>query len=295
MENVIGILTESYNKAVLEAFNNEKPLLDNKEKITAEKVEQALNEYLDIYQTEKGNIENLWANTPVLELQGRTPSDIINGMDSIDDVYDAFLYMSENTDGEIPDLLINKMKQYGAGMSEKLINLAKASSDTDEHEHTFAETVYTIGRMGLSVSVEPLIHLLHDFYGDENKSEYLEEALKDIGEVAIEPILAELEKDEFSEFEYKLLYVLAYVGSESKDERIYQMLRRAFRKAEEKLPVVVSLAAYKDGRAVPMLRNYLEKNGMNIQKQLFHITLDTVHMLGGDIKELMGMLRDRDF
>jgi len=294
-ENVKEILAEGYKSAFSEAFKKEKPFSDNLDKMPIEIIEQTLYEGLDHYQTEKNNIENSWAETPIAELQGMTPSEIINGLDCIDDVYDFFLYMSENTDEEVPDLLINKMRQYGADMSEKLINRARSSAVTAEQEHVFAETVSAIGRMGLDASVEPLIRLLYDFREDMSKSEYLEDALKNMGKAVIEPILTELEKTEFGEIEYRLLYVLAYVGSKAKDERIYRMIRKAFREAGEKLPVVVCIAAYRDGRAVPMLRSYLEKNGREIPKQLFVIALDTIRDLGGDITDFMGMLRSRNF
>lgn len=294
MENIREILAESYKKAISEVFNKDKSLFENKGKMTADKMEQAFYEFLDFYQTEKSNIENSWANTVVTELQGKTPSEIINGLDDIDDVYDLFLYMMENTDAEIPDLLINKMKQYGAGISERLINLARTSTDTDNQDHIFSETVFTIGRMGLSASIEPLISLLNDLLEDDQKSDYVEEALRMIGGAVIEPILAALEKDEFGEFEHRLLYVLANIGSNAKDERIYRILRKAFRESGDKLPVVVCFAAYKDGRAVPMLRSYLEKNGRDIPKQLFYTVMDTVNRLGGDIKDFMGMFREMD-
>lgn len=295
MKDIKEILAESYKNAISEVFKKELSFPGKDDKQSVEKMEQAMNEYLDNYETEKNNIVNSWAETPISELQGMTPSEIINGMDCINDVYDIFLYMSENTDEEVPDLLIDKMRQYGTAMSEKLVNLARSSADAGEREHVFAEIVSTIGRMGLSVSVEPLIQLLYDFREDISKSEYLEDVLKNMGEAVIEPILTVLEETEFGDIEYRLLYVLAYAGSNAKDERIYRILRKAFRETGEKLPVVVCIAAYRDGRAVPMLRSYLEKNGRDIPKQLFLVTMDTICSLGGDITDFMGMLRNRNF
>ncbi|NLY17481.1 MAG: hypothetical protein GX045_00630 [Clostridiaceae bacterium] len=297
IENIKKILAESYKNAISEIFKNEESFIDrnksDENELSIDIIEHTLQDYLENYRNEKTKVMDLWAKTPIPELQGMTPSEIINGLNCFDDVYDVFLHMSENTDEELPDILIDKMRQYGAAMSEKLINLARSSAETDKQEHVFAETVSIIGRMGLSASVESLLQLLYDYWEDISKSEYLEDALKNLGEAVIEPILAKLEKNEFGEFEHRLLYVLASVGSKHKDERIYRIIRKAFREADEKLPVAVCIAAYNDGRAVPMLRSFLERNGRDIPDELFIVTLETLNELGGDITDFMGMLRER--
>jgi len=244
-------------------------------------LEQILLDFLGQYQTEKEKIIDIWANTPIDELQGETPSDTINKLEDIDEVFALFLYMSENTEEEIPSVLINKMKQFGSEMSDMLIQLAKNSAEPEAQDHVFAEAVSTLGRMGLYSSVEPMIRLLSDYIEDKSKSEYLEEALKNIGAPAIEPIITALENQNFGEFEFSLLYVLAYVGSKAKDERIYRLIRTAFKTANDK-----------DGKAVTLLRSYLEKNAESLSKHVLYVLLGTIRDLGGEVKEFMHILKD---
>ena len=286
------LLTESYNSAILEAFKDMQNIPKNFDKLSPDEKEQVLLDYLGQYQTEKEEIIKIWANTPVDELQGKTPSDTINKLEDIDEVFDLFLYMSENTEEEIPDVLINKMKQFGSEMSERLVQLAKNSTSSEAQDHVFAEAVSILGRMGLYDSVEPMIRLLSDFWEDKSKSEYLEEALKNIGAPVIEPILAALENQNFGELEYTLLYVLAYVGSKAKDERIYRLIRTAFKTTEDKMPAIVCFAAYGDGKAVPLLRSYLEKNAESLPKDVLYVLLGTIRNLGGEVKEFMHILKD---
>ena len=132
-----------------------------------------------------------------------------------------------------------------------------------------------------------MLQLLYDYWEDISKSEYLEDALKNLGEAVIEPILAKLEKNEFGEFEHRLLYVLASVGSKHKDERIYRIIRKAFRELM-KLPVAVCIAAYIGGcsHATAFLRE------TDIRRTV-HCYIETLNELGGDITDFMGMLRER--
>lgn len=292
IKNITIVLTESFNSAILEAFKDMQNIPKNFDKLSPDEKEQVLLDYLGQYQTEKEEIIKIWANTPVDELQGKTPSDTINKLEDIDEVFALFLYMSENTEEEIPSVLINKMKQFGSEMSDMLIQLAKNSAEPEAQDHVFAEAVSTLGRMGLYSSVEPMIRLLSDYIEDKSKSEYLEEALKNIGAPAIEPIITALENQDFGEFEFSLLYVLAYVGSKAKDERIYRLIRTAFKTADDKMPAIVCFAAYKDGKAVTLLRSYLEKNAESLSKHVLYVLLGTIRDLGGEVKEFMHILKD---
>ncbi|MDD4295926.1 MAG: hypothetical protein PHC69_03100 [Ruminiclostridium sp.] len=286
------VLTESYNSAIFKAFKDMQHISEKLDNLSSYEKEQVLLDFLGQYQTEKEKIIDIWANTPIDELQGETPSDIINKLKDIDEVFALFLYMSENTEEEIPSVLINKMKQFGSEMSDMLIQLAKSSAEPEAQDHVFAEAVSTLGRMGLYSSVEPMIRLLSDYREDKSKSEYLEEALKNIGAPAIEPIITALENQNFGEFEFSLLYVLAYVGSKAKDERIYRLIRTAFKTANDKMPAIVCFAAYKDGKAVTLLRSYLEKNAESLPKQMMYVLLGTIRDLGGEVKEFMHNLKD---
>jgi hypothetical protein len=295
MENIkstVTVLTESYNSAIFKAFKDMQHISEKLDNLSSYEKEQILLDFLGQYQTEKEKIIDIWANTPIDELQGETPSDTINKLEDIDEVFALFLYMSENTEEEIPSVLINKMKQFGSEMSDMLIQLAKNSAEPEAQDHVFAEAVSTLGRMGLYSSVEPMIRLLSDYIEDKSKSEYLEEALKNIGAPAIEPIITALENQNFGEFEFSLLYVLAYVGSKAKDERIYRLIRTAFKTANDKMPAIVCFAAYKDGKAVTLLRSYLEKNAESLSKHVLYVLLGTIRDLGGEVKEFMHILKD---
>lgn len=281
-------LTNSYRRAVTDYFDKDK-IVPEKDlrRLSAAEQEEALYQMIIQYTSEKIGLIEKWSGTPLEELQGRTPAEAIEGMTDIDEVFEVFQYMACHADEELPILLIYKMQQFEQEAVSRLYALAKDNLEgMTPADYLFSAAVSSMGIMKLDECVESLIELAYQAIGDA-QLEQIEEALKRQGERVIEPIIARLSDTALGKVEQMLLYVLAYAGAEAKDERIYRMLRNAFRTMEDKMPAVISLSVYGDGRAVPMLRSFLEKYADDIPDRVFHEIIGAIRKLGGQTEDFL--------
>ncbi|AGC67642.1 hypothetical protein Cst_c06240 [Thermoclostridium stercorarium subsp. stercorarium DSM 8532] len=277
MLNLNEILTESYCTAIRKHFENS--LVSEKGGFSAGGREFELYSRLEQYHNEKKKVMNEWAETAVEQLNGMTPSVLINGMEKFSDVFDLFLYMAEHADDDIPPIVIQKLKSFKNEAISALADLAASHLESDP-DMLFIAAVSALGEFELTDAVFPLIDLAYKVNDRNAAMDFIEEALRNAGTCVIEPLLEILEGKEIGTVEEMLLYVLASAGSNCRDDRIYRLLRQAFRTMEDKMPAVICLNVYGDGRAIPMLRGYLERN-RQIEKNLFFEILGTIEKLGG--------------
>lgn len=281
-------LTNSYRKAVTEFFDKNKMVPDkDMTRLSAAEQEEAIYQMIVQYASEKIGLIEKWSGTPLDELQGKTPAEVIEGMTDFEEVFEVFRHMACFADEELPILLIYKMQQFGQEAVSRLYQLALDSKDgTTPAEYLFSAAVSSLGIIKLDECVERLIELAYQVNKDP-QLEQIEEALKRQGGRVIEPLIARLTDTGLGKTELVLLYALAYTGAEAKDERIYRMLRNAFRTLEDKMPAVVCLSVYGDGRAVPMLRSFLERHADDIPDRMFHEIIGTIRSLGGETDDFM--------
>jgi hypothetical protein len=83
-----------------------------------------------------------------------------------------------------------------------------------------------------------------------------------------------------------LVVMLTNIGKEKKSEEIYNALRLAFRSMTNKIYAVICLADYGDDRAVPMLKNYINRHQSDISRELFYEMMSAIQNLGGDIEDI---------
>ena len=83
-----------------------------------------------------------------------------------------------------------------------------------------------------------------------------------------------------------LVVMLTNIGKEKKSEEIYNALRLAFRSMTNKIYAVICLADYGDDRAVPMLKNYINRHQTDISRELFYEMMSAIQNLGGDIEDI---------
>lgn len=288
MPNLKQVLTDSYSKAIREHFDNN--ISSGMEKISVEKQEAELYRQLDQYQTQKEEVVLKWANTPIDVLNGLTPSDLINDMEEFKDVFELFMYMVEHADEEIPFIIVEKLKSYKDMAVTALVDLANSGLKNGNNDIFFIAAVSALGEFKITDSVWSLIDLAYNMNEKSYDLDHIEEALKNAGACTIEPILETLGEKEMGNVEKMLLYVLASAGSNFKDDRIYKKLRLAFRTMDDKMSAVICLNVYGDGRAIPMLRGYLERNN-NIDRALFYEIVGTIQNLGGRTEEFIRSFR----
>lgn len=287
MPDLKGVLAASYCSVIRDHFKNNP--VEGMDHLSIEKQEYELYKQLNQYEHEKEEVIQKWANTPIETLNGASPKDIISNMEEFSDVFDLFLYMVDHADEGIPHIIIEKLKEFKGKAISSLANLAHEHLNSGNCDDVFIASVLTLGEFKLVDSVVQLIDLAYQLNEKNLKLEldHIEDALLNAGICTIEPILEILENEEMGKVENMLLYVLASVGSEFKNDRIYKKLRSAFRTMDEKMQAVICLNAYGDGRAVPMLRGYLERNN-NIDRNLFYEIIGTIKSLGGRTDEFLG-------
>lgn len=140
--------------------------------------------------------------------------------------------------------------------------------------------------LGLSKKVEyteKLIDLLYDCgESEELIKEKARQAIIDIGEGAVLYIGSQLAaKKQLSNNDFHLIIALIEIDKDKKSDYIFSIIKDSFRKTDEKALAARCLSDYGDGRAVPMLRSYLERN-------LNEIDRDTAFEIQGAILNLGG-------
>lgn len=284
MLNLKEVLTNSYCEVIRNHLENN--MLTGNRKLSAEKQEFEFYKYLEQYEREKEELILKWADTPVEELNGSTPSELISGMENFADVFDLYLYMAEHTDEEVPPVVIKRLKDFSNEAVPALADLANSCLNNGNTDIDFIAAVSALGKIGNKDSIDKLINLAYSMNEKNLDLDYVEEALRHAGSGTIEPILEILDKGEMGKVEKMLLYVLASVGANHKDDRIYRLLRSAFRTMDDKMLAVNCLNEYGDGRAIPMLRGYLERNS-KLEKNLYFEIVGTIRNLGGITDDLL--------
>ena len=83
-----------------------------------------------------------------------------------------------------------------------------------------------------------------------------------------------------------LVIMLTNIGKEKKSDDIYDALRVAFRCMTNKIYAVICFADYGDDRAVPLLKNYINRHQKDISRDLFYEMMSAIQNLGGDIEDV---------
>lgn len=124
----------------------------------------------------------------------------------------------------------------------------------------------------------------HSFVAD-SIAEYIES----FPEEAPAKLIARLEehKDDGMEGPCEdLVVMLTNIGKEKKTEEIYNALRLAFRSMTNKIYAVICFADYGDDRAVPLLKNYINRHQKDISRELFYEMMSAIQNLGGNIEDI---------
>lgn len=134
--------------------------------------------------------------------------------------------------------------------------------------------------------------MTHEFVADS-----IRQYIVSFPTVSRDAIIARLEahKDDGLTGPYEdLAIMLTNIGEELKCEEIYLALKTCFRYMENKVYAVICLAEYGDGRAIPMLKGYINRNQHSIERDLFYEILSAVQHLGGDISDIEDPFGDFD-
>lgn len=279
------ILFESYNMAVEESYN---------EIFMSNKSHELLNiEDESIRQHLQKDLEK-WANTPNSSIGGITPKEYFDSIAELDLLIELFKMAAKLCDNDIPDPLLDRLHTFNDDAVNCLLDLAsdnKLLYDDDEQIISLM-AIRTIGKWKSLSALEPLIKLMFDI--SEDNEIVIEEILNfmiQIGQSAANRIIEILnESSDIGNLEEYLLDTLVKIGVTVKDRNLYDSIYRAikstFVKMENKLFGAICLGNFGDGRAIPVLRGYIEKNIDTIDYETFLEIKSSIHRLGGNIDDI---------
>lgn len=278
------ILFESYNMAVEQSYN--KIFESNKS-----------HELLNI---EDENIKNQvasdlkqWGNTPMEELAGVSPAEYFNNIQDMAQLIELFTVAAKLCDNDIPDPLTDRLMAFNEDAVKGLLALITDESilNDDEEQIISLMAIRTIGKWKAVSSLEALIGLLYNLSeDDEIVVEEICSALVQFGDNAANRIIDILNQNNIERLEEYLLETLVKIGVTIKDRNLYDLIFRTikntFNKMENKLFGAICLGDFGDGRAIPALRGFVEKNKDSIDYDTFLEIKSSVHRLGGSMEDI---------
>ena len=231
-----------------------------------------------------------WLYTVIEELSGKTPLEYMNSVDGLDNLMAMFTQGAVICDDALPEIYLEKLKACGEDAVDALIGLT-SRSDIRENDDAFLPPVMAVkvlGKWKVQRAVEPLIKSL-DSEGElaDLMFETVKDALVEIGSQALDSIAEALESGKYSQTagEY-LLMAFAEIGKNHRSDKVYAQIKKAFLGMPEKLIAASCLGDYGDGRAIPVLRGYVEKNGQSLNRETFFEILSAIQKLGGNVDDI---------
>lgn len=286
--NQASTVFESYNKVIETCYD--KFLKNIRPNDSLRTFDDEIEDYISISLKK-------WALEPLKELNGKTPEEYFCSFQSLDLLMDLFKMGSKICHQGLPEPLIKKLGEFGDAAADMLIEIAhdKALIDTDDIDIPLS-AIDVLGELKEARAVKPLIDMMVE-YEDSSYDivrEHAVDALATIGFPALEQILEKVESmlqnaapgwAPNNAFQ-GLNSVLAFIGKDNKSDRIYYHLKNSFAKTGN-LFMAACLGVYGDGRAIPFLRGYAEKNIEKIDAgTLYEIKL-AVETLGGSMDDII--------
>lgn len=238
---------------------------------------------------------------PDEKLGGRSLRDVFDSM-TLKEKEETLEYSAVTLDRGVPHSLIasiasddrEEVRDY---CSTVIGNSAWTEDELDDESKLF-EIEYQKVKACLDVLIEMkefcfVKAVIDRFMSYHQTKEFVAESIKNyvIGcpEVSV-PILTELIEDN-TETGLEgpcedLVIMLAEIGMANPSEEIYQTLRHAFRAMNNKIYAVICLAEYGDDRAVPLMKNYINRHQDSISRDLFYEMMSAIQKLGGDISDI---------
>lgn len=272
-----AVIFESYNMVVEQSYN--RMFADHTGEDILKLKEESILPYFESDLA-------LWESTPIHELDGVTPLEYFNHVTVFEDIIELFILGAKLCDKDLPEPLLNKIKSFGEQAVDRILELGRDFQG--EHLEVSLMAIRTLGVWKIDRAVDPLLSLLHECKEeDEIVMEATVEALENIGAKSIDRILQAIESAEtIQEAHEYLLGALVNLGKASKKDRILKCLKSSFLRMENKAIGAIYLGEYGDGRAVPVLRGYVEKNRRNMDPILLADIKGAILKLGGDVSDL---------
>lgn len=277
--NKNSIIAESFNKAVETGFD------DYLEKhATSQNCDIKIEEDRLIQE-----IEEKWLSEAISEIDGMTPKEYINSLATIQDLMDFFIQIAPISYVTIPDIVIDRFKEYGLPAADMLIEFIKnnANSQKETDRLALSNAVFTIGKLKYNEFKQKLIGLLIDYYKDEMLSDSICSAIIEYGKEILDDLFRTFDNLDEDLLKENLLVCIAGISKDNPSDEVFFFLKSAFRTFKDIRIIVEVLGDYGDGRAIPMLRGYITKNADKLDKETFNLVIAIIKKLGGEIDDLV--------
>ena len=250
--------------------------------------------------------------------------DLLDGMSmreyflglSVDELLEIQRYCAVNLDGKEPksltealvgkaesdDMVYEKLRNYAA----ETIGDAAWIEDELKDENKIFEMEFTKVKACLELLIELrdgslIAAILDRFLSYPETRDFVADSIagyvEAFPEVSVPFIIDKLDSNSDSgltgPFE-DLVIILSRIGKNQPSEDIYMALKHAFRYMKNKIYAVICLMEYGDGRAIPMLKGYVNRNKDTIERDLFYEIMSAVRNLGGDISDIEDPFGDFD-
>ncbi len=243
---------------------------------------------------------------PLGGLEAGSPKAFFGSLMNADDAIEVFKIASAVSDVKPPRALADRVFSFGDEAVAKMIRLAESgeweirgedeSPDTQDMLLPSISAVRALGEQKSKASLAPILDRFCKIAApDEYISDVITEYLVNMGAEATDELIARIgsaEKIPGGGPEEDLLVALAKIGAGHRSEAFFQSLRGAFRKMERKVIGALCLGDYGDGRAIPLLKGYLDRNLHTLSREMFYETLTVIRKLGGDINDIQDPFKD---
>lgn len=281
MEPVYIKIFEDYNKLTEYTFNE----------LMTSMSEDSLN-YLDekLLSEKLSDKQISWQKEARDYLSGFSPEQYFSAEKDPEKLMELFEQAAIFCDKDIPNALADVLVSAGDEIHDRLLEIVLDEEYRRDTENVViaAAALYVLGRTGRDDILMKLMELLMVCTEqDDLLMESITNAIKHYGSNVLETVMDFIEKQNEIDFrtEY-LLMILPDLASGKKSDRVYKLLKASFLKMENKILGASALAEYGDGRAVTVLRGYLEKNLQTIDRETFYEIKKSVETLGGSLGDL---------
>lgn len=248
-------------------------------------------------------------------LEGMSMREYFLGL-SVDELLEIQKYCAVNLDGKEPksltealvdkaeadDMVYEKLRNYAA---ETIGDAAWIEEELKDEDKIF-ELEFTKVKACLELLIELrdgslIAAILDRFLSYPETRDFVADSIagyvEAFPEVSVPFIIDKLDSNSDTgltgPFE-DLVIILSRIGKNQPSEDIYMALKHAFRYMTNKIYAVICLMEYGDGRAIPMLKGYVNRNKDTIERDLFYEIMSAVQNLGGDISDIEDPFGDFD-
>lgn len=242
---------------------------------------------------------------PLAGLDAGSPKAFFGSLASADDAIEVFRIAAGVSDVKPPKALADRVFSFGDEAAAKMIQLAVSSDweilgdDLLSGRDLLLPGMAAVRALGEQHCEESVGTILDRFCKikapDEYVSDVITEYMVNMGAVAIDELIKRIDSAEILPGggpEEDLMVALAKIGARHRSEAVFQSLRGAFRKIERKVIGALCLGNYGDGRAVPLLKGYLDRNLHTVSREMFYESLTVIRDLGGDINDIQDPFKD---